>query len=118
MARTTKNVGFTVPPSMADEFELVAKKEGRTKSELFRAMFRLYSTYRSKRDEIDEAWVMGVVEEAEAEQAQSPMSREELTEESKRLSRYGARQAKRKNIASKDVDAIVHEERKKRRSNA
>ena len=39
--RITKNLGFSVPPRMAQEFERVAAEEGSTKSKLFRRMFRL-----------------------------------------------------------------------------
>ena len=46
MSRISKNLGFTVPPRMAEEFEQAAREEGSTKSELFRRIFRLYQTYR------------------------------------------------------------------------
>jgi len=46
--RTTKILGFSVPPSMAEEFESLRLKEERTKSELFRAMFRVYKYYRKQ----------------------------------------------------------------------
>jgi hypothetical protein len=39
MARASRNLGFTVPPRMTEEFERVAEEEGSTKSELFRRMF-------------------------------------------------------------------------------
>jgi metal-responsive CopG/Arc/MetJ family transcriptional regulator len=51
MSRTTKNVGFTVPASIAEEFEQMAKEkkeEQRTKSELFREMLCVYCSYRKK----------------------------------------------------------------------
>ncbi len=40
--RSTKNVSITVPPSLLKEAEAVAKREGRTKSELFREALRRY----------------------------------------------------------------------------
>ena len=46
--RTTKILGFSVPPSMAEEFEALRIEEARTKSELFRAMFRVYKYYRKQ----------------------------------------------------------------------
>ncbi len=55
MARTTKNIGFTVPPDMAVEFERVAREEGSTKSELFRRMFRLYRVYRKQAEHSEKA---------------------------------------------------------------
>ncbi|HRW67446.1 MAG TPA: ribbon-helix-helix domain-containing protein [Candidatus Competibacter sp.] len=42
----TRMVGFSIPPTMADEFERMAEEEQRTKSELFREMFRVYRNYR------------------------------------------------------------------------
>ena len=42
MARTTETIGFSVPPSVARQFERLAKTEQRTKSELFREMVRVY----------------------------------------------------------------------------
>ena len=42
--RSTKNVSITVPPTLLREAEAVAKREGRTKSELFREALRRYVT--------------------------------------------------------------------------
>ncbi|MDO8880665.1 MAG: ribbon-helix-helix protein, CopG family [Coriobacteriia bacterium] len=42
MARTAKTIGFSVPPELAGEIERLASAEGRTKSELFREMVRVY----------------------------------------------------------------------------
>lgn len=49
MARMSKMVGFTVPVAMAEELEMIAREEQRTKSELFREMFRVYRTHRQRR---------------------------------------------------------------------
>ncbi len=46
MARTAKTIGFSVPPDLKEEIELMAKQEGRTKSELFREMVRVYRAQR------------------------------------------------------------------------
>ena len=47
MARVnSKNIAFTVPPVMAEEFERLAEEEQSTKSELFRRMFRFYQASR------------------------------------------------------------------------
>ena len=48
MARTTQVLGFSVPPEVAEEYERLAKREGRSKSELFREMI---ATYKAKREE-------------------------------------------------------------------
>lgn len=42
MARTATTIGFSVPPELAAEVEHMARAEGRTKSELFREMVRVY----------------------------------------------------------------------------
>ena len=42
MARTATTIGFSVPPELAAEVERMAQLEGRTKSELFREMVRVY----------------------------------------------------------------------------
>lgn len=42
MVRTAETLGFSVPPQLKKEIEEIAKKEGRTKSELFREMVKAY----------------------------------------------------------------------------
>jgi metal-responsive CopG/Arc/MetJ family transcriptional regulator len=46
MARSAVTIGFSVPPEMAAEVERMAILEGRSKSALFRDMFRAYSEQR------------------------------------------------------------------------
>ena len=101
-------MGFSVPPAVVKEVETLAKREHRTKSELFREMVRVYRRYREQRDRDDERWIKGIIEEAKAEQEKSPMSTEAMLKESDRLSRYGASQAKKLGIKPKDIDRIVH----------
>jgi Ribbon-helix-helix protein, copG family len=48
MARKTRVLGFSVAPEIAAEYERLAEREGRTKSDLFRQMVE---TYRLKRQE-------------------------------------------------------------------
>jgi hypothetical protein len=50
MPRTTKTLGFSMPAAMVEEFEMLCEEERRTKSELFRAMFRVYKYYRKQVD--------------------------------------------------------------------
>ena len=118
MARATKNIGFSVPPVMADEVEQIAREEKRTKSELFREMLRVYRSYRKRQPEpaIDEAWVMQVMREAQEEERRNPMSAEEFAAESERLMRYGTERAKALGITSEEeINDIVYEERQNRR---
>jgi metal-responsive CopG/Arc/MetJ family transcriptional regulator len=111
-----KHVGFALPSPMEKEFDQIATEEHRTKSELFREMFRVYRSYRKRRPEpeIDDEWVMQVIAEAEEEERRNPMTTEELLRESRALSEYGARQAKKVGIGVEDeevINCIVHEER-------
>lgn len=46
MARTATTIGFSVPPEVAADVERIAAAEGRTKSELFREMVRVYKRER------------------------------------------------------------------------
>lgn len=46
MARTAVTIGFSVPPETAEQVEAMAKREGRSKSELFRDMVRIYREQR------------------------------------------------------------------------
>ena len=44
MGRKTKVLGFSVAPEIAEEYQRLAEREGRTKSELFRQMVETYKT--------------------------------------------------------------------------
>jgi metal-responsive CopG/Arc/MetJ family transcriptional regulator len=112
MARTTEAIGFSVPPSVARQFEHLAKTEQRTKSELFREMVRVYERHREQREEFDEEWVMQIVREVEEEDRLHPMTQEELEREDNELLRYGAAQAKKLGIKDKDIDRLIHEHHK------
>lgn len=46
MARTAVTIGFSVPPETAEQVERIARLEGRSKSELFRDMVRVYREQR------------------------------------------------------------------------
>lgn len=114
MGRMSKNIGFTVPPRMADDFDRVAKEEGSTKSELFRRMFRLYQTYRTQFDQAEEIRLDRLVERA-IEEANRPLSAEETRreeEEDERLLRSGAYRAEQAGIQEEDIDQIVYAKRK------
>jgi hypothetical protein len=114
MSRTTRVLGFSVPPTVVEEVEQTARQERRTKSELFREMWRVYRRYRLLRDRDEDRWVMTLIEEAKAEQARNPVTRDELLAEDQRLIRYGVQQAKRVGIKPKDTDRLIHEHRKAR----
>ena len=113
MARTTKILGFSVPPAFAQEVERVSREERRTKSELFREMFRVYERYRRQRDQEELRWVNQVITEAQREQQENPATKEELLAESRRLARYGASQAKKLGIKTTDAEIVrlIHKQR-------
>jgi predicted transcriptional regulator len=114
-AQIMKNVGFTVPPAMADEIEQMAKEEHRTKSELFREMVRVYRMYHKQLERAEEEQFQHMIDEAIAEglrEKENPtMTEEELMEESRKLAEYGAQQAKKLGINVEDdeeINRIIH----------
>ena len=44
--RSSRVFSVSVPPREAEDFERLAEEEGRTRSELFREMLRVYLSYR------------------------------------------------------------------------
>ena len=78
MSRTSKILGFSVPPTLVKEVETLAKQERRTKSELFREMVRVYQRFRLQRDRDEDRWVANLIQEANAEEAKKPMTVDEL----------------------------------------
>jgi metal-responsive CopG/Arc/MetJ family transcriptional regulator len=118
MGRTSKNLGFTVPPRMAEEFERVAEEEGSTKSELFRRMFRLYQSYRTPmrdRTQAPDARVERLIMEAQEAERQSPIGREEYRAEIDRAGRYGATRAKALGVTSEEeLNDMLYADRTKR----
>jgi len=43
--RLSKVLAVSVPPELAEDFDRIAKDEGRNRSELFREMLRVYRSY-------------------------------------------------------------------------
>jgi hypothetical protein len=101
---------------VAKEVAILAKEEHRTKSELFREMVRVYRRYRTQRERDEERWVTNLIQEAKAEQAQYPMSTKAMLADDDRLGRYGAQKAKKLGIKPGDINRIIHERRKSRKS--
>jgi predicted transcriptional regulator len=50
MPRRTRVLGFSVSPEIADEYERLAKRERRTKSDLFREMIAAYKARRAEEE--------------------------------------------------------------------
>ena len=118
MARTTKTLGFSVPPEVLKEVEILARKERRTKSELFREMVRVYQRFRLQRDRDEARWVQNLIQEAKAEQAKQLTSAAEILAESERLGRAAAKRAKNLGVKTglRSATRLIHERRKTRRS--
>jgi hypothetical protein len=118
MARTTKTLGFSVPPAVLKEVETLARKERRTKSELFREMVRVYQRFRLQRDRDEARWVENLILEAKAEQAKNPMTTAAMMAESERLVRAAAKRAKKLGLKTdlRSATRLIHERRKTRRS--
>ncbi len=116
MSRVTKIMGFSVPPAVVKEVEMIAKAERRTKSELFREMVRVYRGFREQRDRDELRWITNLVKETKAEQARAPMAVADTLAESERLVRYGEKQAKKAGIKANAANRIIHEPRKARKS--
>lgn len=114
MSRSTKTIGFSVPPPLVEEVEQLAKEERRTKSELFREMLRIYQRYRKQRDSDEEQWVMDLIQEAKEEQEKNPLTQEEILKESELIREYGMKQAEKLGIKSKDIDRLIYEHRKRK----
>ncbi len=50
MARSTRVLGFSVPRALAQKYERLAKREGRSKSELFREIIVAYKARRAEEE--------------------------------------------------------------------
>jgi hypothetical protein len=81
MGRKTRVLGFSVAPEIADEYEEIAQREKRSKSELFRQMVE---TYKAR------------IEEEEFSRLQKRMSR---------------RAQKKGVFTEKDVERMIFEDR-------
>ncbi len=115
-SRTTKILGFSVPPAVLKEVEGMAKEEQRTKSELFREMVRVYKRYRDQQERDEERWITNIIAEAKIEQQKNPLSAAEMIREGDRFAQYGKKQAKKLGVKTKNVNNIIHEFRKSRSS--
>jgi metal-responsive CopG/Arc/MetJ family transcriptional regulator len=71
VTRMTRMVGFSIPPAMAEELERMADEEQRTKSELFREMFRVYRNYRLQKQQ--EGTSLDRPKSPTVEEAQAPL---------------------------------------------
>jgi metal-responsive CopG/Arc/MetJ family transcriptional regulator len=115
MGRTTKVVGFSVPPALATELERIALEEHRTKSELFREMLRIYQKYRQQRERESDDWIAALIRDAQDEQARHPMTVEDMVREDTELAAYGAAQTAKLGHKYHEVDRLIHDFRARQR---
>jgi hypothetical protein len=126
MTRISKNIAFTVPKAMAEEFAQLASEEQSTKSEMFRRIFRFYQASKQppQQQQPDvasdfDAWVGRVIFDAAEEEQNQPMDDKALCELDEKLLSYGAERAKSLGITSEaQINEIIHKERQKRRQAA
>ncbi len=106
-SRTTKIIGFSVPAEIARGVEELARKERKTKSELFRQMVSIYRRYARLSEALELAAIETLIREANRG---SKRSAEAEVKEFRRLQRYGQQAAKKLGIKTDaDVNRLVEE---------
>ena len=85
MGKTAKVITFSVPPVLEQEVKQLAKAEGRTQSELFREVWRVFKRYRQQQEHEEDRWIMSLIQEVKEEQATTSMTQKELFEEDQKL---------------------------------
>lgn len=112
--RISKAVTFTIPPAMAEEMEFLAREEKRSKSELFREMFRLYRLFREQKRREDEDRLGQLVHMALVSVSNTPTTTAELEREAEELGSYGAERAKALGITrEEEVSEILYAGRRR-----
>lgn len=110
MARMTKTIGFTAPPSLIQEYEQIAQEERRTKSELFRRMFSAYKTYRKQLEQAEVERFERLINEAmlagQREKQDPTITDKEYDQLEADLVRYGAEQTTKIGIDVTDENSI------------
>lgn len=116
-SRISKLVTFTVPPAMVEEMDLIAKEERRSKSELFREMFRLYRLFREQKRREDEERLGQIVQRALADAPSGAENESELLLSLGALQSYGAERARAAGIINEDqLDHLLYASRPKQRT--
>src|SRR5580658_9053006 len=118
MSSTSKVLELSVPSTVVQQVESLARREHRTTSELFCEMVRVYQGSRERQDRGEFAWVSNLIAEAKAEQASNQMTADDILAESDRLARAAAQRAKKLGIKTdlRSANRIIHERRKTKRS--
>ena len=113
--REAKIVSFSMPPALAEEIERIARKEHRTKSELFRDIFRLWKEQRQRQQQDDEINSLVAQTIADTQSEPAPSIGKNL-KTSDHLACYGEQQADQLGIHEDDVPAFIRNARKQRRT--
>lgn len=112
MSRTTKVIGFSVPPETFRVLQSLADSEGKSKSEIFREMIRVYLLFRERKLRDETHWVDEIIEQTREEKHQKGFVLQEEQRELKKLQRYGSQKAKKRGIKSdEDIERMMHEAR-------
>src|SRR3954463_574870 len=98
--RTTRKVTISMPAEMAKDAARLAKRENRSVSALMREAF---GQYRNAERPAEGPFSEDRIEEIIADAKRNPMTPEEAEAEFRRLSTYGASQAKKLGIKERDI---------------
>ncbi|MCK7582246.1 MAG: ribbon-helix-helix protein, CopG family [Chromatiales bacterium] len=93
MRKNVKIIGFSVPVELAAEVDELVRRERRTKTEVFQAMFRLYQQESRKQEAAFDRRVLAVIAETEEEKRTNQKTPEALTAAFENYARYGAERA-------------------------
>lgn len=122
MSKMSVNIGFTVPPALADRFDRLSREEESTKSEMFRRILRFYLAHRepTKQGSSDPAaWAERLILKAQEEKSRNPLSPSEFLAGIEKAQRYGEQRAKALGIESEEqLNEMLYAERKAKRQAA
>jgi Arc/MetJ-type ribon-helix-helix transcriptional regulator len=97
IARKYKTIGFSVPPMIATRIEEVVKERQFTRSELFREMFRVWEKKEREERDSDEQ-ILKLFAEVKEEKEKKPISKEEMLEGLKEVSRALRKRARERGL--------------------
>jgi len=110
--RKTKIIAFSVPPSIYEEVVSIARKQNKTKSELFRDMVRLYSRYQKMEEQEELNRIFRLIMEAKEEVKRKGYDNKEEWNEFERLQKYGLHKSKELDINSEEeIERLIDEQR-------
>lgn len=107
MSKNYQVIGFSVPKDTAKKMDTIAKTEQRTKSELFREMFRVWNIYRKREDQMWDDQISEIIAEVNAEKKNGKtLSEKELHTEFGALSKIVQKGVKRSGYTDKQLKKL------------